>query len=263
MHGSGNDFIVFNDVSEELPLNNNGWLRRIAARRRGIGCDGIIALQKSENADFKMRFFNPDGQEVEMCGNGARCIAKFAFDKGIAPQKMRFETAAGLLKAQIQNENVKLFMTPPRDMAVNKHLKLKDTTITYGFANTGVPHVVVAVKDLADYDVVDTGAAIRYHDNFAPAGTNANFITVTGTNKLSIRTYERGVEGETLACGTGITAAAIIATVEKLVTAPVRVITAGGDELTVDFKHENDSVTDVTLLGPAMYSFSGEVKYNP
>ncbi len=262
MHGAGNDFILVDDRNNTFPFEDRQWLAEIAARRTGVGCEGIIAVQQSETADFRMRFFNPDGKEVEMCGNGARCVARYAFDRKLAPENMCIETAAGNLKAKMQGTDVKLFMTSPADLAMNRKLRISNGEIVYDFVNTGVPHVIVKVSQLRSFDVNSVGAEIRYHQAFSPEGTNANFIAIDSANEISIRTYERGVEDETLACGTGITAAAIVASASGAVSPPVSVNTAGGDKLIVDFRLHGEDVNSVTLLGPTMYTFQGELKYS-
>lgn len=260
MHGAGNDFIMFDDRKKTFPGNDPAWLRQLADRKRGIGCEGIILIQPSENSDFTMRFFNPDGSEVEMCGNGARCVARLAYDIGAAGEKMTFDTVAGQLSAEIINDNVKLYMTPPSDWRMNIKLEINNKTIECHQVNTGVAHIVVETDNLPEYDVMHTGAAIRYHSTFAPAGTNANFIQVTGPRSLRIRTYERGVEAETLACGTGMVASALIAARLRRVSSPVTLLTAGGDQLQVGFNMDQDgNATDVTLTGPAAYVFEGTI----
>jgi diaminopimelate epimerase len=208
-----------------------------------------------------MRFYNPDGSEVEMCGNGARCVARLAGDIGAAPANMTIDTIAGILKAEIIEDNVKLGMTDPKDWRLNKTLAISGQSVEYGFVNSGVPHVVVEVEDLAACNVQELGSCIRYHEDFAPAGTNANFIYVTGAQSLSIRTYERGVEDETLACGTGIVASSLIAAKAGRVKQPVDVTVAGGDLLSVDFGLTEDGAENVTLLGPAVHVFQGALEY--
>jgi diaminopimelate epimerase len=259
MHGAGNDFILFDDRKQTFPADNTSWLAAVAARRTGIGCEGIILIQPADQADFRMRFFNPDGNEVAMCGNGARCVARLAHDIGAAPESMTIDTVAGVLKADVLTDQVRLTMSPPGDWRLDESLSVNGTQLRYGFVNSGVPHVVVEVEDLKSWDVHAVGKAIRYHDAFAPDGTNANFIHVTADNALDIRTYERGVEAETLACGTGIVAAALVAGKTGRVRQPVAVSTAGGYLLTVGFTLTDRSAEDVTLLGPAEYVCTGNV----
>jgi len=259
MHGAGNDFVMVDDRKAVFPVRNRSWIAEIADRRTGVGCEGIILIQKSRKADFRMRFFNPDGSEVEMCGNGARCVARLAHEIGAAPARMRIETLAGILHAGHSGDSVKLRMTDPVDWRLGKTVKVNGEKLAYGFVNSGVPHVVVEVRNLGGTDVRNLGAGIRYHKDFAPAGTNANFISVTGRNSLKIRTYERGVEGETLACGTGIVASALVAGRMGRVKPPVKVTCAHGDVLIVDYRSLPGGVADVTLLGPAVHVFQGTI----
>jgi diaminopimelate epimerase len=261
MHGAGNDFILVDDRSRAFPAADRAWLARIGARRTGVGCDGIILIQPSRKADFGMRFFNPDGSEAEMCGNGARCVARLAHELGVAPARMAIQTVAGIVRAEIAGRNVRLQMTDPTNWRLDKSLRADGQAFDYSFINTGVPHVVVEMDDLAGCDLRRLGAAIRYHKHFAPAGTNANFIAVTGPNSLRIRTYEKGVEDETLACGTGIVAAALTAARRGRVKPPVKVTAAGGDVLTVNFRLTDAGAEDVTLLGPAVHVFQGTLEY--
>jgi len=260
MHGAANDFILVDDREASFPLNDTAWLAGIAARRTGVGCEGVILIQPSDKADFRMRFFNPDGSEVEMCGNGARCVARLAHEIGIAPRNMTIDTLAGILRAEALGNSVKLRLTPPSDWRVGRSLECEDTKIEYSFVNTGVPHVVVPVEDLDACDVMALGRLIRRHKDFAPAGTNVNFIKKTGPQSIRVRTYERGVEAETLACGTGIVASALISAKLGQVTPPVSVSVAGGD-LSVDFQLTDSGAEEVTLLGPALHVFQGVLDY--
>lgn len=260
MHGAGNDFIIVDDRSLFFPASNRDWLARIASRHTGVGCEGIILIQLSESADFRMRFINPDGTEVAMCANGARCIARLAFELGIAGSSMSIETGAGPVGAEIVDGGVRLGMTPPGDWRLNQRLSTEERDIPYSFVNTGVEHVVVNVADLGSgIDPISLGPSIRFHPDFAPGGTNANFMDVTGKNTLKVRTYERGVEAETAACGTGIVASALIAARAGKVAAPVEVTAASGCILAVDFRLTDDSAKDVSLLGPAEHAFRGEL----
>lgn len=254
MHGAGNDFILMDDRQLVFPVHDRAFIARICHRRRGIGSEGLLLIQPSGTADFRMRFFNPDGSEVDLCGNGARCIARLAHEIGAAPADMRIETAAGLLRAEIVAPLVRLHLPPPKDWRLNLSMEWKTRTMPLHFVNSGVPHAVGIVADLAAIDVASLGAFIRRHDLFAPAGTNADFIQITGPDSLAIRTYERGVEAETLACGTGIAAAALVAEKLGLVHAPVKVRTAGSDVLDV-------ALAPLTLTGPAEHVFQGELDY--
>ncbi|HBA84724.1 MAG TPA: diaminopimelate epimerase [Verrucomicrobia bacterium] len=261
MHGAANDFIMADDRLLTFPAHDKEWIARIAARRTGVGCEGVILIQPSKTSSFRMRFFNPDGSEVEMCGNGARCVARLAHEIGAAPAQMTIETIAGELKAEARDQEVLLYMTEPTDWRLNRSLDIDGKKLSYHFVNSGVPHVVVVTNDLEAIDVHKVGAAIRYHSDFAPKGTNANFIVQTGPGTLRIRTYERGVEGETLACGTGMVAACLVAGKLGLVKPPVKIVPASGDLLTVNYELTETGATQVTLLGPAVQVFQGTLSY--
>ena len=261
MHGAANDFILVDDRARNFPAQDSRWLSEIMSRRTGVGSEGVLLIQPSDAADFRMRFFNPDGGEVDMCGNGARCIARLAHEIGAAPQTMSIETPAGIVRADARGNLVQLFMTEPKDWRFGRSLAVEGRTLNYDFVNSGVPHAVVRVDDLANTDVHTFGRAIRNHADFSPKGTNANFIQITGPDSLRVRTYERGVEAETLACGTGIVACGLIAGKLGLVKAPVKITAASGDVLEVNFSATTDGATDVTLLGPAVHVFRGELEH--
>lgn len=262
MHGAANDFILVDDRAGTFPLGDRVWMARIAARRTGVGCEGLILIQPSEKADFRMRFINPDGGEVEMCGNGARCVARLAHDLGAAPARMTIETVAGLLGAEMRGAQVRLTMTPPKDWRLSFPLPLgPKETYTAHFVNTGVPHAMILVESLETVEVSRLGAGIRYHEAFRPAGTNANFARVEPDGALRVRTYERGVEAETKACGTGMVACGLLAARLGLVRLPVTVLPASGDRLEVDGRAEGDSYAAVTLTGPAEYVYEGTLSY--
>ena len=253
MHGAGNDFIVVDDRALMFPMEDQSFMARICARRTGIGCDGIILLQPSAVADLRMRFINPDGNEVGMCGNGARCFARRAYDLGAAPERMTIETQAGIIHAEVLGETIRLTMTDPTDWRMGIDVGLEQPA---DFVNTGVEHTVVRVDDLEGLDIQAVGSRIRNHELFASTGTNANFVKVEVDGTLSLRTYERGVEAETLACGTGATAAALVAARQGWVDLPVAVHCAGGYDLAV-----NSGAAGTTLSGGAEYVFEGEVEY--
>ena len=253
MHGAGNDFILVDDRAGGFPADDIAFRAGLCDRRRGIGSDGLLLIQPSSVADFRMRFFNPDGSEADFCGNGARCIARLAREIGAAPADMRIETRAGLVRAEVLAPHlVRLYLPPAKDWRLDLAVEWQNRPLPLHFVNTGVPHAVAVVDDLAAVDVPALGAFIRRHALFAPAGTNADFIQIRGPDSLAIRTYERGVEGETLACGTGILAAALVAEKLGLVRVPVRVRAAGGDELEV-------GLVPLTLTGPAEHSFRGTI----
>lgn len=196
-----------------------------------------------------------------MCGNGARCIARLAHDLGIAPARLSMETPAGIVRAEVEGDHVRLHMTEPKDWRLNGTLVIQGDQVTYHYVVCGVPHVVMIVENLDTFDVAGYGALIRYDKAFQPGGTNANFIEITGNNALRVRTYERGVEAETLACGTGIASCGLVAGRLGLVETPVKVTAASGDVLEVNYTPTADGATDVTLYGPAAHVFRGELSY--
>lgn len=260
--GSGNDFIIVDNrqgAFEGLGLAAPEAVRRLCRRRFSVGADGLILIERDPEADFAWRFFNADGSEVEMCGNGGRCAARFAHLAGIAGPRMAFRTAAGLIRAEVAGERVKLEMTRPRDIRLDFELRVNGRALTASSLNTGVPHVVVAVDDLEAVDVVGLGRAIRYHEMFAPAGTNANFVRPEG-GAVHIRTYERGVEGETLACGTGSIAAALVMALKGKAVSPTEVKTRGGEVLRIHFVREGAGFREVYLEGGAAYVFEGSLQ---
>lgn len=248
MHGAGNDFIMIDDRDDSFPDHDYMRIAAMASRPSGIGCEGVILVQKSETADFRMRFFNPDGSEAELCGNGARCVAAFARAIGaVDHDRMVFETSAGPITAEIVEENSVRVSMP--DVS-----KLKDD-----FAVVGVPHKIVPVENLALVDVFNEGRRIRSSEEFAPGGTNVDFVTYHTSNRLTIRTYERGVEAETGACGTGSVAAAVIGVRDYAMEFPVQVKTIGGYELVVDGEIDGERFHSITLTGPVKVVFSGTI----
>jgi diaminopimelate epimerase len=259
MNGAGNDFILFDNRTGDIDLDRN-QIAQLCDRHRGIGADGVLLLEKPTNrADFRMRYFNADGGEAEMCGNGARCFARFANKVGGQKAEISFETAAGVISAELKGDLVTLRMTEPTDLRLNVDLPMAAKNKAVHFINSGVPHVVIPVAKIDDVDVRREGAAIRRHKMFSPNGTNVNFIEKRGRNKIAIRTYERGVEDETLACGTGIVASALIfAATEKIIGA-ITVIARGGDELEVGFEKADGRFHSVALTGPAEFVFEGTI----
>lgn len=262
MSGAGNDFVAVNNMDAAVPEEERATLvARWCRRGLGIGADGVLLIEPSSHAHFRMRYYNADGSEGETCGNGSRCIARLAHHLGIAPEKMRFETMAGDYEAEIlKNGEVAVRMTDAHGFRENVRILDEQFEGEVHFINTGVPHVVVFVDDLETYDVFDTGRHLRYHPEFAPAGANANFVRVKDPHNLEIRTYERGVENETLACGTGSIAASIVAARQGLVESPVRVKTASGEILTIRFDASENGAGNVYLQGSAVIVFRGYVE---
>jgi len=258
MVATGNDFVVL-DTRYSVPGTRYPVLaKKLCDRKIGIGADGMLLIEKSKSADFRMRIFNPDGSEPDMCGNGSRCVALYAKNKKIAGTSMSIETGAGLLYAVAGKGKVKINMTEPKDIKLSMHLKHGAGTYKAHHINTGVPHVVFFVDDLDKIDLDVLGRGIRYHSMFAPKGTNVNIARMKNRSSVSIRTYERGVEAETLACGTGSVACALISSLVKNIKPPVKVFTRGG-ELKIYFKPKYNKFYDVFLEGPAREVFSGKI----
>jgi diaminopimelate epimerase len=260
MNGAGNDFILIDNRAGEIDLDRS-QIARLCDRHRGIGADGILLLETaSDHADFRMRYFNADGGEAEMCGNGARCFARFANKTTGAEGEISFETPAGIISAELAGDLVTLQMTEPTDLRLNIPLRIGGEKRIVYFINSGVPHVVVPVAQVRDVDVLREGSAIRHHEMFSPKGANVNFIEKRGADNIAVRTYERGVEDETLACGTGVVASALVFAVTENVKGPIDVIARGGDELRVGFKKAGTTFENVTLTGPAEFVFEGTVE---
>ena len=259
MSGSGNDFILINHCEPLLKDDRvKEFVQKVCRRRISVGADGLILIERSEKADFKWRFYNADGSEAEMCGNGGRCAARFAHLKGIAGPSLKFETLAGILSARVNGKKVKLEMTKPSGLKLDQTIFVDGMEQIFSSINTGVPHVIIFVEDLDGVDIVRIGRAIRYHSFFAPSGTNADFVRLKGS-QLSIRTYERGVEDETLACGTGAVASALIAAFKGLVKSPVTIETRGGEVLTVSFEIEGKEVKKVFFEGDVHIIYEAEM----
>jgi diaminopimelate epimerase len=260
MHGAGNDFIVIDDLADALQLDGNE-VEALCRRRRGIGADGLIVIKPSSIADFKMEYFNRDGGEAEMCGNGARCAALFARLFGIAGDSMAFETLSGLVEAELSHGRVTVRIGDVTDLELAIRPEGIDQEIH--FALSGVPHAAILNESASGYDdeaFAVLAERIRHHRHFAPNGTNVNLATVRRKNVVSYRTYERGVEAETEACGTGAVAVAVITAHLGLTSAPVLCETSGGDVLEVDFEMCEGGARNCRLSGPAVFVFKGTVE---
>ena len=266
MSGTGNDFLIIDHRKPLLaPEAMAEFAAKICRRKFSAGADGLILIEDSSEADFQWRFFNADGSVAEMCGNGARCAARFAFQQGIAPAQMRFATLAGIIEASVSEKDVAVKMTDPVGLNMHQRVTVENQEYTVHSIDTGVPHAVLFVDDIDQTDVRALGNHIRHHEAFMPAGTNVNFAQRQG-DAIKVRTYERGVEDETLACGTGAAACAIIAALLDQAASPVDIITSGNDRLTIlfDLKKEkasgrNDIVYNVFLKGPAHTIYSGKL----
>jgi len=260
MSGSGNDFILIDNRQGALAVGNVvEFVKRVCERKGSVGADGLILIEASDRVDFRWRFFNADGSEVEMCGNGGRCAARFAHLMGIAGEKVSFETVAGIIDAEVRGDMVKLRLTDPRNLVTDDKIAIKNQTLFVHSINTGVPHVIHFVRDPDDFDVFNTGRAIRYHERYQPAGTNANFVTVLDGHTIRVRTYERGVEDETLACGTGSVASALIAARKGMVQSPVDVRVQGGELLRIYFEATQEGFTNVYLEGRVKIVYEGKL----
>ncbi len=269
MVASGNDFVVLqsNKLSGlRFPcLSGRQALSAIAKnicdRKFGVGADGLLVLEKSKIVDVKMRIFNADGSEAEMCGNGARCVAFYL------NSTLKIETKAGIIESRINGNNVKIKLTDPKGLKLDIPIRINGRLLKVNFINTGVPHVVIFVEGLDKIDVFNLGRSIRYHKRFAPAGTNVNFIEVLGRDTVRVRTYERGVEDETLACGTGAVASALLYAIRYTLPAgrqalyasgKVNVHTKSGEVLKVYFNRVGNNFKDVWLEGKAKIVYKGE-----
>lgn len=247
--GAGNDFILVDSRGAALD-GESDRIRRLCDRRFGVGADGLILLLPAEGVDFEMRYFNADGRLGSMCGNGGRCAAHCARRRGLAGPRQRFLAYDGVHEAEVEGDTVRLGLADVRGHRIVEG--------NY-FLDTGSPHLVLFVPAVDAVDVAAAGPAWRRSPLFAPGGTNVNFVETTPEG-LSIRTFERGVEAETWACGTGVTAAAIaLALKTGAARGPVRVRTRGGD-LRVDFEVRGELVTDIRLTGPAAFVFEGAVE---
>ncbi len=258
MNGAGNDFVMVDNRDGESSLTQE-QIAELCDRHRGIGADGLIAVEGSTEMP-RMRYYNADGGEAEMCGNGARCFARFAAKlTGQSEGTLSFLTMAGPIGADLLGDRVRISMSTPHSLQLAHSLNLLGKDYEVHSLNTGVPHAVVFVEELETTPVFEAGRALRRHQRFAPAGTNANFVEVLAPGSLAIRTYERGVEDETLACGTGVTAAALIHHLLTNTPSPIQVRVRGGETLEVGFKVENGHFLNVTLSGPADFVFKGSI----
>lgn len=259
MNGSGNDFIIIDNRDGKIKEREmKDFVRLVCRRRLSVGADGVIFIENEEGYDFSWRFFNSDGSEAEMCGNGSRCASRFAYLNGIAPKKMRFKTIAGPVSSEVLGRRVKVLLSDPKDLRLDLPIEGLLDWESIDFINTGVPHVVIRVKDLESIPVKEIGRKIRFHRMF-PQGTNVNFMRRVEKNSIEVRTYERGVEDETLACGTGSIACALISSIRDGVSSPVDVKTRGGEILRIYFKKEKDHFFDIWLEGDTNIVYIGRL----
>ncbi len=256
---TGNDFVIVDNRSSEIKNSLSALAKKVCQRKYTIGADGLLVIERSKKADFKMRIFNPDGSEAQMCGNGSRCVALYAAAKKITKDEMSIETMAGILNATVEGDVVKVKLTDPKNIKWNLCLDINKCPYKLNFVDTGVPHVIHFVEDLDKVDVKNIGSYIRHHGEFSPEGTNADFVKVVDESNIKIRTYERGVEDETLACGTGAVAAAIISAEAEKLRSPVTVETRSGEKLKVHFEMLEGNFRNVYLEGRAKLVFNGDI----
>jgi diaminopimelate epimerase len=274
MSGAGNDFIVFDRKNNPGLKLNSELIQKFCDRRNGIGADGVIMISDSSEQNFVMDYYNADGSFGALCGNGARCAVKYAeFSGRLNNGGAKFLANSILYSGKVLGgDKVQVFLNPPSKYKNSFKVKAANQLINASYVNTGAPHVVIKIEDmlsdpqnlnssysnLDDIPVNEVGREIRYLNDFAPEGTNVNFIKMKD-GRIHIRTYERGVESETLACGTGAVAAAYSGLVNEKLVPPVYLKTRGSDELLVDFKKEGNEIKEVSLTGPAKIIFSGEI----
>jgi diaminopimelate epimerase len=252
MAGGGNDFVVIDNRAARV-ADPADLARRVCTPHLSVGADGLILIDTSARATFRMRYWNSDGSVGEFCANGTRCAARFAYTSVIAPKRMTIETGAGIIGAEVSDGGqVTLTLQPPHGFRADRALRVGDRTINGAFVMVGVPHYVIFLRDdLWSQDIVPLGRAIRTHPELQPAGANVNFVIVRGDHDIEVRTYERGVEAETLSCGSGVVASSVTAALFGKVKAPVSVLTRSGITLEVSLTVSGNEVRDVQLRGDA------------
>jgi len=264
LSGAGNDFIVVDNRDRVIdPRKMPAFVAGVCRRHLSVGADGLIFLEKSRKYDFRWRFYNNDGGEADFCGNGARCVARFAYLKKIAPKAMRFEGIAGVVEAAVDGEQVTVRVPEPGGVRLNIRLAIPshEGTMLEGHAiQTGVPHFVYFVQDTSTAEVIEIGRLIRRHEVFKPAGTNVNFAQVVDRHTIKIRTYERGVEDETLACGSGALASALLAALVHKGESPITVIPLSRVPLRVSFTQSGEQFSNLTLTGEARAVYEGQMR---
>jgi diaminopimelate epimerase len=259
MSGAGNDFIVIDDPSGELDESGSELARSLCPRRTSIGADGLVLVGREGRGDFSVAYFNSDGSRAA-CGNGYRCAARFAYQNSFAGKTMEFSTDSGMLRAEVSRDAVRVAMPDPTDVKLNQSLTVDDKDIDYHFVSVGVPHVVIEVPDVDQVDVVGVGGSIRRHEAFSPEGANVNFISSAGDG-ISMRTYERGVEDETLACGTGAVASSAVMVLLGKEESPVQISTRSGSLLVASLEVAGGRPASVWLEGPADLVYIGRIEY--
>ncbi len=268
--GAGNDFVLIDNRDAHISLRWNLLAPAICNRRFGVGADGLLVLEKSTRADFSMKYFNADGSFGGMCGNGGRCAAAHVMaDSGA--KEVSFDALGHVYHARLEQALVHLEMKRVTSLRTNLKVKFMDNLVTAHYVDTGAPHAVVFAESLPETllttvrheGIKEIGSAIRYSKRFAPAGTNVDFVTIVNPGTISMRTYERGVEDETLACGTGAVASAIAASAVAGMIPPISVLTRSNEVLTIYFRRRREAYTSIELAGPAQKVFEGSYDYDP
>ena len=258
--GCGNDFVLVDLRKKKLPASPASLASSWCDRKRGIGADGLLLVLPSRVGTARMRIFNSGGSEAAMCGNGLRCVAWYLHTRNGRAHEMTVETAAGVMRAEVVGpERIRIFMTPPRDLHLGLHLSHRGKQYELQAVNTGVPHAVLVVGHLKRFDLASLGPVIRHHRLFRPQGTNVNLLKIYTSHRISVRTYERGVETETLACGTGAVACVVIGSALGHLEPPVEVSTLGGERLIVGFDSKNKPWGKLFLEGPVQTLFTGNL----
>jgi diaminopimelate epimerase len=273
MTGTGNDFILIDNRKRIIDSDNcQDFVRSICRNKVSVGADGVILIENDSEVDFRWRFFNSDGSEPDMCGNGSRCAARFAYLAGIVDSpRMAFRTNAGIIKAELWDTKVKVQMPVPHSMKKDLHIEVEGRSFNLDFINSGVPHAVCFLKDqneLEEFDVQRWGRTLRLHPHFQPEGTNVDFVWIRNDRQIMVRTYERGVEGETLACGTGCIASVLMSAIRNQMVSPVEVQVRSGELLTIYFHSEFDQqlpqdapFKEVCLEGEARIAYEADLWY--
>ncbi|MBN2543856.1 diaminopimelate epimerase [bacterium] len=257
--GSGNTFTIVNEVLESLPTGADKLAQLLCSLKGSRSTDGLLLMLSSKNADLKMVYLNRDGSIAEMCGNGLRCFAYLASQNGY-DNPIRIQTDTGLLEAIADGGTVKVQMPKPKKIKLGQSLKIGDDTIKYDFVMLGVPHCIIRAEDISSLDVNKLGSKIRYMTSIFPRGTNVDFIKIADEHNFSIRTYERGVEKETLACGTGVVASGLISFLNGEAIPPVKAKVRSGEYLTAYFNYDKDKFENVYLEGPVTILEYGETE---
>jgi len=257
--GCGNDFILIDARTCSQIPSEEEWIPRLCRRKTGIGADGVIFLEHSSAADWKMRIFNADGKEAEMCGNGIRCLLRFLEETSSSKSSCMIETKSGLLQGRYTETGIAVDMGRPSEIRWDIPLLISGREMTVHHIDTGVPHACLFIDKEEDWDVEKDGRTIRNHPVFQPRGVNVNFIRAIDDRTIRVRTYERGVEGETLACGTGAAASALAFAKQYGARGSVNVTTSSGETLKISFFLENGAFEKVLMEGPAVKVFEGNI----